>query len=185
MTGRGRVAVFTIVGLAVVCVGQAFMLMTIEPSSSPDDPGEPSRLDIASIDLATGGRDGTLSARDMVPGDVVSGAVTVANSGNRPLTYAMSQTVAPADGADLAAALNVTIKAIGSSCADFDGAILYDGPLDEAAIGSEASGRSLPAATAQILCFRVELPIESDDALQQTATMVTLSFRTSRQAAVP
>ena len=185
MTGRGRLAVVTIVGLAFVCLGQAFMLMTIESSSSPDEAGESSGLETMSIDLATGGRDGTLSARDMVPGDTASGAVTVVNSGNRPLTYAMRQNLAPAAGAALAAALVLTIKSIGSSCADFDGAILYEGPLDKAAIGSDASGRSLAAATAEILCFRVELPIEADNALQRTATMVTLSFRTSWQAAVP
>lgn len=48
---------------------------------------------------------------------------------------------------------------------------------------SEGSGRTLPAATAAILCFRAALPRDAGNALQGAVTAVTLSFGASKQAA--
>jgi hypothetical protein len=79
-------------------------------------------------------------------------------------------------GAALAAALVLTIKTVGSSCADFDGITLFDGQLDKAAFGNEANGRPLAPATAEILCFRAALPIDTGNALQGRSTTIALSF---------
>lgn len=180
MTRERRLAAFTILGLIVVCIWLGANAVMSGWRSGDDL----RRLEISSIDLATGARDATLSARGMAPGDAVTAAITVANSGRRPMTYAMSRGLVSAGGAALATALTLTIKTVGSSCADFDGTTLFDGPLDEAAFGSEANGRPLPAATAEILCFRIGLPFDTGNALQGAATTVTLSFGASTQAAV-
>lgn len=137
---------------------------------------DPATFDSSSIDLNAGSGDATLSATNMVPGDSVKAAITLANSGSQQMTYAMTSGPTAAGGAALSAALALTIKTVGSSCAAFDGTTLFDGPLDHAAFGSEGDGRSLPAATAEILCFRATLPHGTGDALQGTATAVTLTF---------
>lgn len=182
MTRRRRLSAPTIVGLTVVCLGLGSN--AIMSCSQPADGGAPRRLEISSIDLTTGTRDAILEARGMVPGDAVTAAVTVTNSGRQPMTYAMSRGLVSAGGAALSAALVLTIKTIGSSCADYDGTTLFDGPLDEAAFGGEGNGRPLLAATAEILCFRAALPLDVDNALQGAATTATLSFGSSWQAAV-
>jgi hypothetical protein len=182
MTRELRLAPITIVGLTVVSVGLAWYAFM--SGSVPADRDEPPGLDASSIDLATGTREGTISAYGMVPGDAITAAVTVANSGREPMTYVMRRGLISAGGTQLASALVLTIKTVGSSCADFDGTTLFDGPLDEAAFGSEGTGHPLPAATAEILCFRVALPADTPDALQGAATTVALSFRGSSQAAV-
>ncbi|MDQ2966217.1 MAG: hypothetical protein M3R57_10255, partial [Chloroflexota bacterium] len=82
-------------------------------------------------------------------------------------------------------ALVLTVRTIGASCADRNGMTLFDGPLDEAAFGLQDNGRLLPAATAEILCFRVALPLDADNGLQGMTTTVTLSFGAKWQAAVP
>ena len=83
----------------------------------------------------------------------------------------------------LAAELLFTVRTVGSSCADFDGTSLFEGPLDEASFGMDGSGRPLPAATAEILCFRAALPLDAANAVQGAATTVTLSFRADSPAA--
>lgn len=182
MTRGMLISTSTIVGLAGVCLGLGWN--AIMSGSRPTDGGELRRFEISSIDLTAGTRDATFSARGMVPGDAVMAAITVANPGREPLTYRMSRGFVSASEGALSA-LILTIRTIGTSCADFDGTVLYDGRLDEAAFGSRGNDRPLPAATAEILCFRTVLPREVDDRLQGAAATITLSFTASWEAAAP
>jgi hypothetical protein len=178
MTRRRGMAALALVGLMGVFVGLGFN--TVLPASgSADQVG----LKVSSIDLASGAADATVWAANMLPGDTVATAVTVSNSGRQPMNYAMSRGLVAADGAALSKALVLTIKTIGSSCADFDGTTLFEGPLNDAAFGGEGGGRQLPGATAEILCFRAALPLHAGNQLQGAATTVTLSFGSVRQAA--
>ena len=182
MIRERRFSIFGMLGLGVLCLGLAYN--AIISRSQPVDGRDQPRLDTSSIGLTTGTGNATLSAHDMAPGDAVTAPMTIANSGRQPMTYAMSPGLVSAGGAALAAALVLTVKTVGSSCDDFDGTTLFDGPLNKAAFGSEGNGRLLPAATADILCFRAELPLDAGDALQGAATTIALSFSASSQAAV-
>ena len=177
-----RLAALSLVAFVVVCLGLAWNAMTGALRAGGED--DPRRLEVSSIDLSGGKQDAILSARDMLPGDAVTAAVTVANSGRQPMTYGMSHGPMSADGARLSAALVLTIRTVGSSCADHDGVILFEGPLDQAAFGAGGDARPLPPATAEILCFRIALPVGADNELQRAATTVSLSFGARRQAAL-
>jgi hypothetical protein len=181
MTRERRLAALAILGLGVLCLRLGYAAISRSLSA---DGGDPARFQTASIELSTGTGDATLSARGMGPGDAVTAAITISNSGRRPMTFGMSLGPVPAGGAALAAALVLTVKTVGSSCADFDGTTLFNGPLNEAAFGSAANGRPLPAATAKILCFRTTLPFATSNALQGSATTVTLTFNAGWQAAL-
>ncbi len=182
MKRRRRSAAVAIVGLAL-CAGLGSIAM-VTWSSRAGGGGDRHSLEISSIDLTTGTQGATLSARDMVPGDAVTAAVTVVNSSSQPMTYAMSSDLVSAGGAALAKALVLTIKTIGSSCPDFDGVTLFEGPVSEAAFGNDGAGRPLAPATADILCFRASLPIDADNELQGATSTFALVFDVSRQAAV-
>jgi hypothetical protein len=179
---RRRRRVAPIIALASVCVGLGWTAMA--SPSHPSDDRAPGHLEISSIDLTTGTQDSIFSALGMLPGDEVTAAVTVVNSSRQPMTYAMSRGATLAGGAALSAALTLTIRTVGSSCADFDGTVLFDGPLDEAGFGRESDGRPLAAATAEILCFRAALPRDASNALQGTATTIALYFGATNQVAV-
>jgi len=179
VTRQRRLGSLAILGLGVLGLGLGYNAHSLSPSA-----GNPARLETASVELSTGTGDATLSARGMGPGDAVTAAITVSNSGRSPMTYGMSRALVSASGAALASALVLTIKTVGSSCADFDGVTLFNGPLNEAAFGSAAYGRPLPAATAEILCFRTALPFGTGNALQGSATTVTLTFNAGWQAAL-
>ena len=182
MTRRHRLMASTIVALAAICVALGWN--AFRSGALPVDAGDRSRFESASLDLTTtGALDAVISADDMVPGDTVTAAVTITNSGPTPMTYGMRRVGVTADGAMLAAELVFTVRTVGSSCADFDGTSLFDGPLDAAAFGIDGDGRLLPAATAEILCFRAALPLDAANSLQGAATTVTLSFAADSPAA--
>jgi hypothetical protein len=171
----------TIVALAAICLALGWN--AFRSGVSPADTDDRARLETDSLDLTIGTLEAVLSADDMMPGDTVAAAVTVTNSGPTPMTYGMRGGEVSVEGAMLAGALVLTVKTVGSSCADFDGTSLFDGPLDEASFGMDGSGRALPAATAEILCFRAALPLDAANAAQGAATTVTLSFSADSPAA--
>ena len=174
MTRRRRRVIPLIVGLSAISL--AFGWNAISSEAGTPEAADKARFEVSSLDLSVGTRDTIMSARSMVPGDEVIAAVTVVNSGRQPLAYVMDRGVVSEGGTALAAALVLTIKTIGSSCTDFDGATLFEGPLDHALLDGDGAGRSLPAATAEILCFRAALPSDADNSLQGAATTVTFSF---------
>jgi hypothetical protein len=180
MSRSRLIAIPTIVGLAAVFVALGGNAVA---ACSPPATVEAPLLQISSLDLAVGTRKAILSATNTVPGDETTAAVTVVNSSDRAMTYTMTRGDVTAGGAALSAALVLTIRTIGTSCADRDGSVLFDGPLDEAAIGSAEDARPLAAATAEILCFRATLPLDADDGYQGLATSVALTFSASRPEA--
>jgi hypothetical protein len=175
---RRRLAVLALLGLGVLSFGSGYVAITSNPPASLGD--DPTRIETSSIDVATGSGNATLSATNMAPGDTVAAAITISNSSREPMTYGMRLGLVSVGGAALAAALMLTIRTAGTSCADFDGEILFDGPLDKATIASVGSGRRLAAATAEILCFRASLGAGTGNALQNATTTVVLTFTGER-----
>jgi len=178
-----KVAATTTVALTAFSAWFSWNALTSPPRPSNGD--SRTGLQVSSIDLASGKREAVLSAIDMMPGDEVTAAVTVVNSGSQALTYTMRRGLWSTDGLALSTALMVTVRTVGSSCADFDGTVLYDGPLDAAALGGDGTGRPLPATTAEILCFRAMLPRDVGDAAQGATTTVTLAFEPNAETATP
>lgn len=179
---RRRLAIWVIACLALIGFGvSARLLLFGHLSIGAHD----LQLRVATLDISAGPGDTILSAQGMAPGDVAIGVFTVTNSSRTSFKYAMLHGPISAESSALATALRLTIKTVGSSCADFDGSILYAGPLGGAAFGDGPRARDLAGATAEILCFRAELPIGTGNGLQGTAAVVHLSFMGRRDGATP
>jgi len=114
----------------------------------------------------------------MMPGDDNTQALTIANAGTGALRYSLT-TVATNVLGDT---LTLTVRTFGTDCATFDGTtVLAATALDGAAIGSPAQGadagdRVLAAASSEVLCFRVSLPLATGNALQGISSSVTFTF---------
>lgn len=127
----------------------------------------------------------TISA--MVPGDASTQALTIDNAGTAPLRYALTTTATNA----LGDALTLTVKALGTSCAAFDGtSVLAATALDGATIGNPAQGanagdRTLATAASEILCFRVSLPLATGNTLQGASSTATFTFDAEQTANNP
>ena len=123
----------------------------------------------------------------MVPGDSTTQPLTLANDGTASLRYAM--TAAAPDL--LGGVLTLEVRTEGTDCATFDGsAILAATILDGAAFGDPGQGadsgdRALAAATSEVLCFRVSLPLAADDTVQGESSSATFTFDAEQTANNP
>jgi hypothetical protein len=143
------------------------------------------------LDLSTAPTSAAVTYSNMAPGDVVADDVTVTNDGSLQLRYAVTSTTT--GDATLAAQLDLTVWAEAAEgdgdvtcAATAPGTVLY-GPGDlgsagtmnlvgSPTTGSQAGDRTLDAAAGEVLCFRVELPLASDNSYQGLTTTATFDF---------
>src|SRR5512133_2936148 len=86
----------------------------------------------ATIGLTTSPTTALITYSNMQPGDSVTNSITVTNSGNVQLRYAISSSATNADSKALKDQLVLTVKTVdvttpGTPCNDFDGTQLYSG----------------------------------------------------------
>ena len=179
---RRRGILALLLGLTTVSLGAGmFSLAIFTDSAASTGTFAAGTIDITSSPTVAF----TVSA--MVPGDNNTQALTIANAGTAPLRYALTSLATNA----LGGTLTLTVKALGTSCAAFDGtSILAATPLNGALIGSATQGaqagdRVLAAATNEVLCFRVSLPLATGNALQGTTSAATFTFDAEQTANNP
>ena len=139
------------------------------------------------VDISTTPASALVSFTAMAPGDQVTNPITVDNLGSLQLRYAITSTTTEAV---LAAELNLTIKTGVTTCTNAgftaDGAVIY-GPADlgsttglnlvgDPAQGAQGGERTLNAATNEVLCFNVALPLSATNASQGLSSTATLGF---------
>jgi hypothetical protein len=171
-----------LLGLTVVGLGAgAFSLAVFTDTAASTGSFASGTIDITSSPAVA------YNVAAMMPGDASTATMTIANAGTAQLRYAMSTTATTA----LGAALQLTVKTQGTSCAAFDGTtVLAATPLSGAAIGSNTQGaqagdRVLAAAANEVLCFRVSLPLASANTLQGLTSAVTFTFDAEQTANNP
>jgi spore coat-associated protein N len=171
--------------LAALCLGTASMSL----AQFTDSDTSSGSFTTGTLDIATS--PSTLfTVTAMVPGDTVNATLTISNGGTIQLRYAMTSSSTNTDTKALRDQLTLTIKTVGTSCALFDGTQLYSGAVSGAAFGSTSQGqqagdRSLDAATSELLCFRVNLPLASGNGFQGATTSTTFTFSAEQTANNP
>jgi hypothetical protein len=143
-----------------------------------------------SISLSASPTSALLTASALMPGDTVNGTLVMSNPGTAQLRYAMTASATNADGLGLATQLSLAIRTQGTSCAAFDGTLLYSGAIGSAAFGSSTAGaqagdRTLSGATSETLCFRASLPIATGNGYQNASTTATFTFDAEQTANNP
>jgi hypothetical protein len=123
----------------------------------------------------------TLTMSNLVPGDSFVARLTIQNSGDLDLLYAMSTTTS--GDATLASTLQLTIRTETTNpCSSQDGTIVYGpGNLSAGAIGNPAHGvhpgdRTVTAGSSEDLCFKVALPGTAPLSVQGKNIGATFSF---------
>ena len=124
-----------------------------------------------------------LTVANMIPGDSTIQPLTITNAGAGELRYSMTTAADNVDTKNLRDQLQLTLRVkTANPCASEDGAIISGpGILSAAAFGSAAQGadpgdRTLAIAASEVLCFKVELPLASDDTYQNATTTATFTF---------
>lgn len=135
--------------------------------------------------------DAFLTVANMAPGDTSVVSLEVTNDGSLELRYSLTTSTTDADGKSLDDQLELEIREeTVNGCAAEDGALLYDGPLSGATLGSVAQGaqagdRVLDDGDSETLCFGIELPLASDNSFQDASTTATFTLSAEQTANNP
>jgi hypothetical protein len=126
----------------------------------------------------------------MLPGDQHGGQLTVSNVGADAIRYALVSSSTDPDGRGLRDVLRAWVRSEGQGCADFDGAVLYSGPLASAGFGdprfgSQAGDRLLAPASSEVLCVRIVLPRGAGNAYQTSSTASTFTVEAELAEGAP
>ena len=126
----------------------------------------------------------------MMPGDVAADSLTIVNNGTATLRYAMSTVATNPLGGQLTVA--VRAEDAGGGCAAFTGAVIVAAgtTLNGAAIGNAAQGaqagdRTLAGGASEVLCFRVTLPLSTNNTFQAATSLATFTFAAEQTANNP
>jgi hypothetical protein len=170
---RRRGILALLLGLTTVSLGAGmFSLAVFTDSDSSTGGFATGSIDIKSSPTVA------FNVTNLVPGDDVTQGLTIDNDGTIDFRYALTTTATTA----LGDALELTIKTEGTDCAMFDGStVLAATILDGATVGDPTQGddtgdRDLAAATNEVLCFRVSLPLGSGNTLQGLSSSATFTF---------
>lgn len=167
-----------------ITVGGAITLALLTSQNSRDEP-----VQVGTITLGLTPTSALIALPAMVPGDSVSGVLTVQNTGTGAFRYAMTGSATDPDAKHLATALTLTIERR-TGCSGPVLETLYNGSLASAAFGNPAAGsdvgdRALGPGTSEALCFRVTLPTGTDPAFAAASTSWTLTMWAEQTANNP
>ena len=145
-----------------------------------------------------------LTSAAMMPGDTKTSSVTVENDGSAELRYAVSQTSTNPDTKDLRSSLLLVVKTAdagggtdfgtdGDYCDDATGTTLRASAamgasgnlVGDPTQGADTGDRTLSAATNEVLCFYVSLPLSAANSLQGATTTTTFTFDAEQTANNP
>jgi hypothetical protein len=124
----------------------------------------------------------TLDMNAMKPGDVRYAALTVANAGTLPFTYAMATSATNTDGKNLRDQLTVEVRLVANTAACNATGFTASGTTltpSGALSGAAIAGRSLAASASEVACFKVTLPSSAGDAYQGATTSATFTLSAS------
>ncbi|MDP6452882.1 MAG: TasA family protein [SAR202 cluster bacterium] len=139
------------------------------------------------VDVSAAPASAVVSLTNMAPGDLVTAPLTVSNAGSLEMRYALTSVTTENT---LAAQLDMTIKTGVSTCSTggfaADGTALY-GPGDmgsasginmigDPTTGAQSGDRTLIAASNEVLCIQVSLPLGTGNSFQGLTTAASLNF---------
>lgn len=170
---RRRVVLAALLGLTTLSLGAGVFSLAIF-TDTQDATGS---FTAGTIDIAAS-PSVAFTVTAMVPGDTVTQAMTIDNDGTADLRWSLSTVATNALGDEL----TLMVREEGTDCATFDGAVVLAATaLNGAAIGDPTAGfdtgdRALAAAASEVLCFRVTLPLGTDDTMQGATSNATFTF---------
>ena len=126
----------------------------------------------------------------LMPGGSATDDLVVANVGTADLRYAMTTVATNALGDQLD--LAVREEDVDGGCDDFDGAVvvvagtqLNGASFGDPTQGADVGDRVLTAGSSEVLCFRVSLPLTTDDTYQGASSTATFTFDAEQTANNP
>jgi hypothetical protein len=178
------------IALAMASVGAGAYTLAIFTSTATNGANA---FTVGTLTLGVSPASALITLPAMVPGDSTTGTLTVSNSGNSTLRYAMTTSATNLDTKALRDQMTLVIKTKDtntSGCTNFNGTQLYSGTLASGAIGdvtvgAQAGDRTLAGAASEVLCFQATLPSATTSTYQGATTTATFTFSAEQTANNP
>ncbi len=186
--GRSRrTALVIALTLALSSMGTGFFTLALLTSSTSVGSNT---FTTGTIVIGTSPTSALIGFTGMLPGDSVTAALTVNNTGTGALRYAMTSASTNPDSKALRDQMSMIVRTKDtntSGCTNFNGSQLYSGALSGAlfgdpAVGSQTGDRSLNASASEVLCFQASLPIGTGNAFASATTTTTFTFQAEQTA---
>ncbi len=188
----GAALVVLVLAVSALAIGMTDALFTDTQSVTGNT------FTTGTVDISATPSSAVLTASTMAPGDRVENSLTVANDGSLELRYAIQRSATNADLKALRDSLGLRIAVRGGGACNFpyyttagsptgigDDTEIYAGTgfpnspantVGDVAQGSQTGDRTLAAATNEVLCFSVVLPLSAGNSLQSASTTATFDF---------
>lgn len=179
------------VALSIASVGAGTYTLAIFTSNAANGSNA---FTVGTLGIGLSPASALIALSPMVPGDVSPmGTLTVTNSGNSTLRYAMTTAATNTDAKALRDQMTLIVKTKDTNtagCTNFNGTQLYSGTLASGAfgdptVGSQAGDRTLAGAASEVLCFQATLPLATTIAFQGATTTATFTFTAEQTANNP
>ena len=178
------------VALSIVSVGAGAYTLAIFTSTTSN---ASNAFTVGTLGIGLSPASALISFSGMVPGDVSNGTLTVSNSGNSTMRYAMSTAATNADAKGLKDQMTLVIKTKDTNtagCTNFNGTQIYSGTLGggtlgDATVGFQTGDRTLAGAASEVLCFQATLPGSTTSTFQGATTTATFTFSAEQTANNP
>lgn len=191
MGKRGRhLLLIATIALSMASVGAGTFTLALFTSS---DTNAGNAFTVGTLVIGVNPTSALITFPGMVPGDAVTGTLTVSDTGNSTLRYAMTTAATNPDAKALRDQMTLIIRTKDTNtagCTNFNGTQIYSGTLANGAIGnpavgSQAGDRTLAGAASEVLCFRATLPASTTSTFQGAATTATFTFSAEQTANNP
>ena len=187
---RRRAALVVVLLLALTSIGTGFYSLAVFTSTATVGSNT---FTTETVVIGANPASALITLTTMLPGDSVTAALTISNTGNAQFRYAMTSASTNADAKSLRDQLTLVIKTKDTNtaaCGNFNGTQLFSGALSAAAIGdptqgAQAGDRTLAASASEILCFQATLPLATGNAFQNATTTTTFTFNAEQTANNP
>jgi len=179
------------VALSMASVGAGAFTLAIFTSTASNGSNA---FTVGTLGIGLAPASALISFSPILPGDPpTTGTLTVSNSGNSTLRYAMTTTATNTDAKGLRDQMTLVIKTKDTNtagCGNFNGTQLYSGTLAAGVIGDSTVGfqtgdRSLAGSASEVLCFQAALPSSTTIAFQGATTTATFTFNAEQTANNP
>ena len=188
----GTVATLTLVAAVLVGLTAEFLVTDSLAVFTDQEVNAANTFTTGSVSIDDAPDSAFLTFANMMPGESTIQPLTITNGGATEFRYAMSTGADNADAKNLRDQLSLTIRLkTANPCSSEDGvvisgpSVLSGGAIGSAVQGADPGDRVLAGSASEVLCFKAELPLSTDNTYMNAATTATFTFDAEQTANNP
>ena len=195
-TSRARVRRAVASGVILTTMAVASTALVTGAVFTDTERVDGSQFTTGTVDVSTTPTTTILESPNLAPGDTVTGVIEMKNSGSLEYRYAATDFATNEDGKELHTQLQLAVYAVSTRSQCTKSATSSMTPLGSKAgvslteenlfgkrtQGADTGDRTLASGDSELLCVRVDLPLETPNAFQAASSSLTFGFYAEQTA---